>query len=100
MDCAGLGSDAISEYGKYLKEWNFSKFITLKSPLLKNCDDYGLFQGMTKNLFELFSNNLNVLNSTSTVRWAYFIATQTAIQELSSLVKSGKVQISHFFFFS
>ena len=41
LDAAGVGSDA-GQYAACLKQWANAKYITLRSPLLKNFDEHGL----------------------------------------------------------
>lgn len=77
-----------------LSQWNNSKFITLRSPLLKNTDSSGIIGGMFQNIGELLTSNVSsgAISKGSTVRWAYFLPVPTAVTEIASLV--AKKQIS------
>ncbi|XP_066991829.2 reticulon-4-interacting protein 1 homolog, mitochondrial [Anabrus simplex] len=93
LDAAGIGSDKGPNYAKYLKDFKLSKYITLKSPLLRNFDDYGIVGGMVKNAVDLIVPNIKTgtISTTSSVRWGFFFPAPGSIEEISSLVEQGKV---------
>lgn len=86
LDCAGKGS----EYATSLP-WTFGSYITFKSPLLKNFDAHGLIAGGLKNARDLISSNLTKASGSGTVKWGYFMPSQSGIQYLSKLAESKKL---------
>ncbi|KAK7869782.1 hypothetical protein R5R35_008315 [Gryllus longicercus] len=93
LDAAGLGSEKGTEYAQYLKDLEFSKYITLKSPLLHNVDQYGFVGGMIKNLVDIIVPNIktNTISTGSTVRWGFFIPLAEALHEISHLAEDGRL---------
>jgi hypothetical protein len=93
LDAAGLGADVGPNYADCLKDWNLSKFITLRSPMLRNVDEYGMVVGMMKNTVDLVATNvkMGLTNQCSTVRWGFFLPSSNAIKEITALVEQGKV---------
>jgi hypothetical protein len=69
LDAAGLGADACPNYADSLKDMSLSKFITLRSPMLRNVEEYGVVAGMMKNVLDLFVTSVKtaVTNKSSTV---------------------------------
>jgi hypothetical protein len=93
LEAAGLGADVGPKYADCLKDWNLSKFITVRSPLLRNVDDYGMIVGMMKNTVDLLVTNVKtgISSKCSTVRWGFFLPLSDAIKEITTLVEEGKV---------
>lgn len=92
LDAAG--NITSSTYVPFLKNWSNSKLITLRSPFLRNTDDFGIVGGMVKNAAALLESNLftGALNKGSTVRWGFFAPLDIALKEINTFVKSGKVK--------
>ena len=99
MDAAGLGADAGLKYADCLKDWNLSKFITLRSPMLRNVDDYGVVGGMAKNTVDLLVTNVKtgLTSKSSTIRWGFFLPLSDAIKEITTFVEEGKVSALNLF---
>lgn len=95
MDCAGLGQEKSVKYLKYLKDYNFSKFITLKSPMLKNFNELGVLGGIVKNAGDLLFANLNagLFSKSTSVRWGFFLPTEAALKEITEAVQNKEVSI-------
>ncbi|KAL0278488.1 UNVERIFIED_CONTAM: hypothetical protein PYX00_000304 [Menopon gallinae] len=93
LDCAGLGQENGAHYCRHLKDYSLSKFITLKSPMLRNVDDYGLLGGMIKNVGDfLFVNaSAGCLPKSSSIRWGFFIPLERALTEITKDVEDGKI---------
>jgi len=93
LDAAGLGADAGLKYADCLKDWNISKFITLRSPMLRNLDDYGVVGGMVKNTVDLLVTNVKtgLTSKSSTIRWGFFLPLSDAIKEITTFVEEGKL---------
>lgn len=87
MDCANQGPDQIR-----LKNYPHNTYITLNPPLLKNTDQYGLIVGTVKNIGELLKYNIPITENKSTVKWGFFIPSETGIKTLKEFVENGKVQ--------
>ena len=99
MDAAGLGADAGLKYADCLKDWNLSKFITLRSPMLRNVDEYGVVGGMVKNTVDLLVTNVKtgLTSKSSTIRWGFFLPSSDAIKEITTFVEEGKVSALNLF---
>jgi len=81
-------------YVPFLKDWHNSKFITLRSPMLKNTDDLGLVPGMVRNAQDFITSNLSSGAPTkgSTVRWGFFVPFPKGIRDLSTLVENKQIK--------
>lgn len=86
LDCAGKGSD----YAAALP-WTFRNYVTFSSPLLKNFDQYGLVAGGIRNARGLITQNLSALSGQGSVKWGYFMPSQTGIEYLKNLVENRKL---------
>lgn len=86
LDCAGKGA----EYAGALP-WTFGSYITFKSPLLKNFDAHGLVAGGLRNVRDLITSNVPAANGNGTVKWGYFMPTQSGIQYLKRLAERQKL---------
>nr|XP_018898056.1 PREDICTED: reticulon-4-interacting protein 1 homolog, mitochondrial [Bemisia tabaci] len=92
LDAAGIPESEIPNYLPLLKEWSLAKFITLKSPLLRNIDENGVINGMILNGFSLLANNLPNLFKGSTVRWGFFMPLNQGVKEIAHLLETGKMK--------
>lgn len=92
LDAAGLGPDP-SQYAACLKQWSNAKYITLRSPLLKNFDEHGLVLGALKSAADLVQPNVTTgaLSQGATLRWGFFMPCNAALDEIQLLVEAGKV---------
>ncbi|XP_054263827.1 reticulon-4-interacting protein 1 homolog, mitochondrial-like [Macrosteles quadrilineatus] len=93
LDAAGLPEDEFPKYLPLLKEWRLAKYITLRSPLLRNTDQLGLVGGMLRNAADLVVPNLTtgaLLRGTS-LRWGYFAPINAGVREISRLAESGQL---------
>ncbi|XP_034251328.1 reticulon-4-interacting protein 1 homolog, mitochondrial [Thrips palmi] len=92
LDAAGLGPDA-GPYASCLKQWSNAKYITLRSPLLKNFDEHGLVLGALKSAADLVQPNITTgaLSQGATMRWGFFMPCNAALDEIQLLVEAGKV---------
>ncbi|KAE8747807.1 hypothetical protein FOCC_FOCC005420 [Frankliniella occidentalis] len=92
LDAAGLGADA-GQYAACLKEWSNAKYITLRSPLLKNFDEHGLLLGALKSAADLVQPNITsgALSKGSSLRWGFFVPCDAALDEIQLLVEAGKI---------
>ncbi|KAK9511651.1 hypothetical protein O3M35_000273 [Rhynocoris fuscipes] len=81
-------------YIPFLKDWANSKYVTLRSPLLKNTDKYGLVAGMIKNASELLRSNIvsGAPSRGSSVRWAFILPVETGINEIHKLFSENKIK--------
>ncbi|XP_039262457.2 NAD(P)H oxidoreductase RTN4IP1, mitochondrial-like [Styela clava] len=69
---------------------NGGTYVTLKSPLVQNTDDYGLLFGLSTSATSylktsLFRNNIKI-------KWAYFAPDRLALLEVAKLVDEGLIQ--------
>lgn len=85
LDCASKGA----EYANQLP-WNFSNYVTFKSPLLKNFDEKGLLLGGFNNLKDLLTQNITAINNKGIVKWGYFLPSKNGINYLTRLVENKK----------
>ncbi|RZF40667.1 hypothetical protein LSTR_LSTR012768 [Laodelphax striatellus] len=94
LDAAGLLEDDVPQYIGLLKEWSLAKFITLRSPVLRNTDKMGLVPGMLQNAVDLLVPNLasGALSKGSSFRWGFFMPVPPAMDEINSLVQTSKIR--------
>lgn len=95
LDAAGIPYGDICVYTPLLKRWSLSSFITLRSPILLNTDSYGLFAGMIKNAYDLIVPNVwsGAVFKGSSIRWGYFVAAHSGIEELARLAEEKKITV-------
>lgn len=75
-----------------LKPWSGSKFVTLVSPLLSSTDQSGLLSGGLQAGYTLHNKAIQSLMSSGVFyRWGFFAPDGFALDEVRSLVDSGKV---------
>ncbi|XP_050442958.1 reticulon-4-interacting protein 1 homolog, mitochondrial-like isoform X2 [Adelges cooleyi] len=93
LDAAGIPFEEISSFTPLLKGWSCSGFITLRSPILKNTDSYGLFGGMLKNAYDLVVPNVlsGAIFKGSTIRWGAFMPLEGGVNELAQLAEEKKM---------
>lgn len=91
LDCAKVG------YKNIPPSWKYDTYITLNSPLLVNTDKYGLIPGLVESANNLLSANLNRFKEGSSVKWGFFVPSNTGFQFIDALVREGKV--SYYFLF-
>ncbi|XP_050530899.1 reticulon-4-interacting protein 1 homolog, mitochondrial [Daktulosphaira vitifoliae] len=95
LDAAGIPYEDISVYTTLLKGWTCSCFITLRSPILKNTDSYGLLGGMLKNAYDLVVPNIlsGAVFKGSTIRWGTFMPLEGGVRELAKLAEEKKITV-------
>jgi len=95
LDCAGLGTDGGKPYLEHLAEHPLTKYVTLKSPLLKDIDSKGPLGGGLASLMSLVSANLqpSLMPRLAPIRWAFFLPLPPALREITALAAQGKVNI-------
>lgn len=93
LDAAGLKENEFHPYVTCLKDWSFAKYITLKSPLLRNTDSLGMWNGMVRNVADLVMPNLSTgaVTRGSSVRWGYFMPISAGVKEIASLIEKKKL---------
>ncbi|KAG8281610.1 Reticulon-4-interacting protein 1, mitochondrial [Homalodisca vitripennis] len=93
LDAAGLPETGIPAYLTLLKEWRLAKYITLRSPMLRNTDQLGLVGGMLRNAADLVLPNLTTgaLLRGASLRWGYFAPINAGVREISRLAESGQL---------
>lgn len=93
LDAAGLPESEFPAYLSLLKDWRLAKYITLRSPLLRNTDQMGLVGGMLRNAADLVIPNLTLgaLLRGVSLRWGYFAPINAGVREISRLAENGQV---------
>jgi NADPH:quinone reductase-like Zn-dependent oxidoreductase len=92
LECAGLGTAPGALAGLLPLLRRGGRLVSLSSPLLRNTDSQGLLPGLASSLQQLACANRASLSSNgATVRWAYFVPSQTALLALGVLVRRGKL---------
>lgn len=86
LDCCNQGVDVVRAKG-----YSHNTYITLNSPLLKNVDEFGLIAGSVKNVGELISYNVPILENKTAVKWGFFVPSQTGINAIQKFVERGKI---------
>ena len=90
---AASGDNTIMEDGlKCLKKWKGSRYITLNSPLLRNYDANGYIRGTAKTLTDLSCNSIKGFKEGTQIRWAYFIPSSAALDQIKGLAEDGKIR--------
>lgn len=87
LDCAGKGQD-------YAKNTlcKYEQYITFSTPLMRNFDNHGLASGLVRNAFSLIESNLSSFSKRGAlIKWAFFAPTPTAIEYLTKLTETNKV---------
>uniref|UniRef100_A0A8C6WSY1 NAD(P)H oxidoreductase RTN4IP1, mitochondrial n=1 Tax=Neogobius melanostomus TaxID=47308 RepID=A0A8C6WSY1_9GOBI len=75
-----------------LKPWSGSKYVTLVSPLLSSTDHSGLLSGSIQAGCTLHNKALqNMLSSGVFYRWGFYAPDGPALDEVRTLVDSGKI---------
>ncbi|KAL0872272.1 hypothetical protein ABMA27_004662 [Loxostege sticticalis] len=103
LDCAGLGG---AEAGA--RRWQFARYVTLTTPLLRETDERGVVAGTAVATATLLAHSAaaaRVSRAASTgvcpphVRWAYFTPSEDEIEALRKLAEKGKfaVQVERVF---
>lgn len=92
LDAAGVGPDA-GQYAACLKNWSNAKYVTLKSPLLKNFDEHGMILGALRSAADLVQPNITsgALTRGSSLRWGFFLPCDAALDEIQLLTEAGKI---------
>ncbi|KAL1456088.1 hypothetical protein WDU94_000842 [Cyamophila willieti] len=94
LDAAGIPLDQINSYLPFLKTGKFSKFVTLRSPFLKNTDSLGLIPGLIQNAVDLLKSNFQSgeLCKTNTIRWGFFMPIPYAVKEINKFIETGQIK--------
>lgn len=94
LDAAGITLDEVHSYLPFLKSGKFSKFVTLRSPFLKNTDNLGLVPGLIKNAVDLLKCNFDSgeLHKTNTIRWGFFMPIPFAVKEINKFIERGQIK--------
>ncbi|CAK1550866.1 unnamed protein product [Leptosia nina] len=104
LDCGGAGGWEASA-----RPWRFSRYVTLSTPLLRECDERGLAMGTLTAATAFAAQTLAVFRVTAQspsralcpphVRWAYFMPNAVDIEMLRRLADRGefKVQVERVF---
>lgn len=88
LDSAGQGA----EYANKLP-WQFSEYITLFPPLLRNIDSNGIVVGSLESLHSLLNNNLETLSRRNGfIMWGIFTPAPQGIEYLTNLAEAGKLK--------
>lgn len=74
------------------KTWQYESYITLNSPLLVNNDKYGLLGGLVTSASNLLESNATRILSGKTVRWGYFVPSNTGFRFIHNLICQDKVR--------
>jgi len=86
LDCANQGPEHVRKKG-----YPHDTYIALNSPMLKNFDNHGLVMGMAQNLSDLLRFNIPKAENKSSVKWGFFIPSQTGINVLQKLVENEEI---------
>ncbi|XP_019647767.1 PREDICTED: reticulon-4-interacting protein 1 homolog, mitochondrial-like [Branchiostoma belcheri] len=76
----------------YLKPWAGAKYVTLRTPLLKNADSLGFTDGLLKSGMSLAGNAVKGLASGIHYRWGFFTPDGMALDKIAALVDQGKIR--------
>lgn len=80
LDCAQIGVQNIPP------TWQYNKYITLNSPLMKNTDKYGLMQGLAVSAVDLLRPNIQGVCDGKSWRWGFFIPSEAGLKSVDDLI--------------
>lgn len=75
--------------------WQYTTYISLNSPLLRNTDQYGLIGGLALSAADLIPSNLLTLPQGKCVKWAYFYPSTDGLQFIDRLIRNAEVNIGN-----
>ncbi|KAG4075137.1 hypothetical protein HA402_006154 [Bradysia odoriphaga] len=88
LDSAGLGAEYATKV-----PWQFTEYITLFPPLLRNIDSNGVVLGSLESLNTLLNNNLATLSRhKGFIMWGIFTPAPQGIEYLTKLAEGGKLK--------
>ncbi|CAF4864217.1 unnamed protein product [Pieris macdunnoughi] len=101
LDCGGVGGWAAAEAAS---RWGFSRYVTLTTPLLSECDSRGLLAGSVTALGALSAQTFGAMRGALArnregpcpphVRWAFFVPNASDIEMLRRLADRGQFRVS------
>lgn len=71
--------------------WQYTTYISLNSPLLRNTDQYGLIGGLALSAADLIPSNLLTLSQGKCVKWAYFYPSTDGLKFIDRLIRNAEV---------
>ncbi|KAK2169508.1 hypothetical protein LSH36_9g09067 [Paralvinella palmiformis] len=74
-----------------LKKYANARYITLKTPFLRNNDDSLFPLGLIKTGITLGTHNIKALQQGQTYRWGLFMPNGYAMKQIAELVDAGKI---------
>ncbi|XP_050306715.1 reticulon-4-interacting protein 1 homolog, mitochondrial [Anthonomus grandis grandis] len=86
FDAANMGIQNIPN------SWQYESYITLNSPLLVNNDKYGLLGGLITSAGNLIESNITRMCSGKSVRWGYFVPSNSGFRFIHELICRGKIR--------
>ncbi|CAG9767665.1 unnamed protein product [Ceutorhynchus assimilis] len=86
LDAANMGIQNIPS------KWQYESYVTLNSPLLVNNDKYGLCTGLLTSARNLIESNATRICEGKTVRWGYFVPSNTAFKFINELICEEKIK--------
>ncbi|KAI1279512.1 Reticulon-4-interacting protein 1, mitochondrial [Halotydeus destructor] len=93
LDAGPPQGNAINEEAlRTLRKWTNGKYVTLSSPLLRNLDESGYIFGTAKSACMMAADTLSGLRDGVSVRWAYFMPSNAALDDLRVLAEQGKLK--------
>lgn len=75
-----------------LKTWSNAKYVTIKTPFLKDIDEHGFPAGAALSVSKLGCGLLQGLKDGRSYRWAFFIPDPHALNIVKELVEVGKIK--------
>ncbi|KAI5944206.1 Reticulon-4-interacting protein 1, mitochondrial [Manis javanica] len=76
----------------FLRKWSGATYVTLVTPFLLNVDQLGLADGMLQTGVTVGSKALKHFCQGVHYRWAFFMASGPALDDIAALVDAGKIQ--------
>lgn len=87
-----VGGDAPEHALNLLRQMNLSKYISIKTPLLNNNDQFGVVGGLAKSALSLGMQALQGYRSGNQVLWAFFVPNSKALEHVAQLVDQGRIK--------
>ncbi|KAK6986604.1 reticulon-4-interacting protein 1 mitochondrial [Biomphalaria glabrata] len=87
-----VGGEYTDKSLAFLSPWKSAHLVTLVTPLLKNCDDFGTVPGLFKAALSAGVDTFKGLTSGRSVRWAIFTPNGSALDRVKQMVETEQIK--------
>ncbi|KAH9508939.1 Reticulon-4-interacting protein 1, mitochondrial [Bulinus truncatus] len=86
-----VGGEYTNKSLVFLSPWKYAQLITLVTPILKNCDNFGTVPGLLKTAVSAGFDTLKGMSTGRSLRWAVFTPNESAMNKVKQMVEAGQV---------